>query len=61
MVAVCQAHATYNFGRVSDRDLQEQMGHASFNTTLRYIKYAEEHQQREYDVFLPESLRTETA
>jgi integrase len=51
------AHATYNFGRVSDRDLQEQMGHATFRTTQRYIKYAEMHQQRDYDVFLPKSLQ----
>lgn len=51
------AHATYNFGRVSDRDLQEQMGHATFSTTQRYIKYAENHQQRVYDVFLPASLK----
>jgi integrase len=50
------AHATYNFGRVSDRDLQEQMGHASFTTTQRYIKYAEEHRRKQYDVFLPKSL-----
>jgi integrase len=52
------AHATYNFGRVPDRDLQEQMGHKSFATTERYIKYAEEHRQKPYDVYLPKSLRT---
>jgi len=51
------AHATYNFGRVSDRDLQEQMGHASFNTTLRYIKYAEGHQKTAYDAYIPSSLK----
>jgi len=51
------AHATYNFGRVPDRDLQEQMGHASFATTQRCIKYAEEHQVKEYDVFLPKALK----
>jgi len=51
------AHATYNSGRVPDRDLQRQMGHASFTTTQRYIKYAEEHQERDYDVFLPKSLK----
>jgi integrase len=51
------AHATYNFGRVPDRDLQEQMGHRSFTTTERYIKYAKEHQQRAYDVFLPKALK----
>jgi hypothetical protein len=51
------AHATHNFGRVSGRDLQEQMGHATFNTMQRYIKYAENHQQRVYDVFLPASLK----
>jgi integrase len=51
------AHATYNFGRVSDRDLQEQMGHSTFRTTQRYNKYAEMHQQRAYDVFLPKSLK----
>ena len=52
------AHATNNFGRVSDRDLQEQMGHATFSRTKqRYIKYAEIHQQRVYNVFLPKSLK----
>ena len=51
------AHATYNFGRVTDRELQEQMGHASFNTTQHYIKYAEVHQKKAYDAYLPESLR----
>ena len=54
------AHATYNFGRVSDRDLQEQMGHATFRTTQRYIKYAEMRQQLVYDVFLPKSLQAKT-
>ncbi len=51
------AHATYNFGRVTDRELQGQMGHSSFNTTLRYIKYAEAHQERAYDAYLPQSLK----
>lgn len=51
------AHATYNFGRVPDRALQEQMGHASFTTTTRYIKYAEQHQQQAYDAYLPPSLK----
>jgi integrase len=55
------AHATYNSGRVSDRDLQEQMGHASFTTTQQYIKYAETHQQRAYDVYLPESLKVKAS
>lgn len=36
------------------------MGHASFNTTLHYIKYAESHQQKAYDAYLPESLKTKT-
>ena len=51
------AHATYNFGRVSDRQLQAQMGHASFTTTQRYIKYAEDHQDQDYDAYLPAVLR----
>ncbi len=51
------SHATYNYGRVLDRDLQEQMGHASFNTTQRYIKYAETHQDRVYDAYLPAALK----
>lgn len=50
------AHATYNFGRVDERELQRQMGHASFETTKHYIKFAERHQERAYDVFLPKSL-----
>jgi hypothetical protein len=33
------------------------MGHASFATTQRYIKYAEDHQAKAYGVFLPESLK----
>ena len=52
------AHATYNAGRVSDRELQEQMGHRSFNTTKHYIKYAEEHQKREYNGYVPERLKS---
>lgn len=51
------AHATYNFGRVEDRDLQQQMGHASFETTKHYIKYAEKQQAKVYDAFLPGSLK----
>jgi integrase len=31
------AHATYNFGRAPNRELQQQMGHALFTTTERYI------------------------
>ena len=45
---------------MTDRDLQEQMGHASFATTQRYIKYAEAHQSRAYDVYLQESLKKGT-
>jgi len=33
------------------------MGHASFATTKRYVKYAAVHQEREYDVYVPEALR----
>ena len=55
------ARATYNFGRVSDRDLQEQMGHSSFTTTQRYIKYAEQHREKTYDVFLAESLKRKSS
>ncbi len=51
------AHATYNAGNVSDRDLQEQMGHRSFNTTKGYIKYAEDRQNRGYDAFIPAALK----
>jgi len=51
------AHATYNFGRVTDRELQEQMGHASFNTTQRYIKYAESHRGKGYDAYMPKGLK----
>jgi integrase len=43
------AHATYNSGRVSDRKLQEQMVHASFNTTQHYIKYAAAQRKKAYD------------
>ena len=51
------APATYNYGRVTDAELQEQMGRASFQTTQRYIKYAKMHQERAYDVYLPESVK----
>ena len=47
------AHATFNAGRVTDRELQEQMGHASFSTTERYVKYAKERQRKTYDVYMP--------
>jgi integrase len=51
-----RAHATYNYGRVSDRDLQAQMGHASFATTQRYIKFAEQNAQKGYNGHVPPSL-----
>jgi hypothetical protein len=41
---------------VADGDLQAQMGHKSFETTKRYIKYAKEHQSKAYDAHLPDSL-----
>jgi integrase len=47
-----RAHATYNYGKVTDRDLQRQMGHASFQTTRSYAKYAETHRQSPYDPHL---------
>jgi integrase len=53
-----RAHATYNFGRVKDRELQQQMGHASLLTTHRYIKYAELHQQAAYDALVPNAMKT---
>jgi len=51
-----RAHATYNYGRVDDRALQQQMGHASFQTTQQYIKYAEVHAADSYPAHLPESI-----
>lgn len=54
---VRRAHATYNYGKVTDRALQQQMGHASFHTTQRYVKYAELHQTDAYEAHLPLSLR----
>ncbi len=33
------------------------MGRTGFATTQHYIKYAEAHQQRAYDVYLPKSLK----
>jgi len=51
-----RAHATYNYGRVDDRALQQQMGHASFQTTQGYIKYAELHKADAYPAHLPASL-----
>ncbi|WP_442485813.1 tyrosine-type recombinase/integrase [Aeoliella sp. SH292] len=49
-----RAHATYHYGKVSDRDLQEQMGHANFATTRSYAKYAKAHQNAAYAYHLPE-------
>ncbi len=49
-------HATYNFGRVDDRDLQRQMGHAAFSTTQGYIAFAEKVASEECDAFLPDQL-----
>jgi integrase len=48
-----RAHATYMYGAVSDRELQRQMGHASFATTRSYAKYAEAHRQTPYNAYLP--------
>lgn len=47
-----RSHATFNYGRVTDRELQRQMGHASFSTTRSYAKYAETHRQSTYDAHL---------
>jgi integrase len=52
-----RSHATYNYGRVDDAELQEQMGHASFQTTRQYIKFAKLHQHRPYNAFLPTALQ----
>jgi integrase len=52
-----RSHATFNYGRVTDAELQEQMGHASFQTTRQYIKYAKLHQHRPYNAFLPAALQ----
>ena len=52
-----RAHATYNYGKVDDRALQQQMGHASFLTTQSYIKYAQLHQRETYEAHLPGSLQ----
>jgi integrase len=54
---VRRSHATYNDGKVSDRALQQQMGHARFLTTQRYIRYAELHQAEAYPAHLPLSLQ----
>ena len=48
-----RAHATYHYGRVTDRELQRQMGHASFATTRSYAKSSEAHRQSHYDAHLP--------
>jgi integrase len=52
-----RAHATYNYGKVTDRALQQQMGHASFQTTQQYIRYAELHQADVYPAHVPASIR----
>ena len=52
-----RAHATYNYGKVDDRALQQQMGHASFSTTQDYIRYAQLHQRETYAAHLPGSLQ----
>ena len=55
---VRRSHATYNYGKVSDRALQQQMGHASFATTQQYIRYAELHQTDAYPAHLPLALQS---
>ena len=52
-----RARATYNYGKVDDRALQQQMGHASFLITQQYIKYAQLHQRETYAAYLPGSLQ----
>jgi integrase len=51
-----RAHATYNYGRVTDRELQTQMGHSTFATTQRYIKFAEQQAKKAYNAHVPASL-----
>lgn len=53
-----RAHATYNYGKVTDRALQHQVGHTSFQTTQGCIRYAELHQADAYPAHLLESLRS---
>jgi integrase len=48
-----RAHATYHYGEVTDRELQQQMGHAAFSTTQGYIKYAQEHAEKQYAFKMP--------
>lgn len=51
-----RSHATYNYGRVTDAALQQQMGHASFQTTQSYIKFAKKHQDATYNPYLPKCV-----
>ena len=47
------AHATYNYGRVSDRELMHQMGHSSRAMMDYYARIARLNQARVYNGFVP--------
>src|SRR4051794_23925993 len=51
-MARCRANDSEKLVKVSDRELQRQMDHASFQTTRSYAKHAEVHRQSLYDVHL---------
>jgi hypothetical protein len=55
-----RAHATYNYGRVTDWELQRQMGQASFATTRSYAKYAESRRQSHYDAHVSKLVKAKS-
>ena len=47
------AHATYNYGRVSDRELMAQMGHSSRRMLDHYARIAKLNQAKLYNGYVP--------
>ena len=47
------AHATFNYGRVTDRELMDQMGQSSQKMFEHYTRVARLNQARVYDAYVP--------
>jgi integrase len=51
--AIRYAHGTYNYGRVPDRELMEQMGHSTRAMMDRYARTARLNKAKMYNLFVP--------
>ena len=51
--ALRYSHGTYNYGRVSDRDLMQQMGHSTRVMMDRYARMARRNAGAMYNLYLP--------